>query len=260
MKAFIFARERGSVYDAVIAKLAELGIDSSGSISDCDTVITIGGDGTILKASREAALCTKPLLGINMGRLGFMATLEADELDKLARLKSGDYCVSRRILLDVFIESQEPQEQQEQCAYLALNDVVLHRAATARLPDFEVHRGDIHVLKLRADGMIIASPTGSTAYSLSAGGPIIEPELQCLTVTPVCPHTLFSRPMIFAPDCRLGIYTNDVSVVIDGRAVTAFEKSGRVIVTKSEHYLDLIDIDGNSFYNSIHNKLIKPLK
>jgi NAD+ kinase len=145
-------------------------------------------------------------------------------------------------------------------AHLAFNDVVLHREAAARLPDFAVLRDETEVLNIRADGMIVASPTGSTAYSLSAGGPIIEPQLECFLVTAVCPHTPFNRPMIFSPDSRLSICANDVSVIIDGRAVTRFEERGTIIVTKSRHYLDLIDIDGNSFYNSIHNKLIKPLK
>ncbi|MCL1831362.1 MAG: NAD(+)/NADH kinase [Oscillospiraceae bacterium] len=242
---------QSAVYDNVLHKLDELGVGVVGDIAACDAVVTIGGDGTILRAGRGAAMARKPLLGINTGTLGFMATLETDELDKLARLKTADYSISRRMALSVECLQE---------SHLALNDVVLHRAATARLPEFTVLRGDTEVLKIRADGMIAASPTGSTAYSLSAGGPMIEPELECFLLTAVCPHTLFNRPMIFSPESRLRICTNNVSVIVDGNMVAEYTENSTVTVTKSAHYLDLIDIDGNSFYNSIHNKLMKPLK
>jgi NAD+ kinase len=246
MKVFIAGQKSGAVYDEVAAVF-----DVAEAIADCDIVITIGGDGTILKAGIEAAIRKKPLLGINMGRLGFMATLEADELDKLSRLARGEFTTSRRMFLDASVGGE---------SWTAFNDIVLHREATARLPDFVLCRNEIEVLNIRADGMIVATATGSTAYSLSAGGPILEPELECVMVTAVCPHTLFNRSMVFAPNGRLAISANDVSVIVDGHAVTAFAEQNEVVVTKSQHYLEIIDIDGDCFYNSIHNKLIKPLK
>jgi len=229
----------------IVSKNNDIKIDfeRADSITDADVVITIGGDGTILRAGKEAAKFGKPLLGINTGRLGFMATLEKDDLDKLERLKTGDYSVSRRMLLDV---NGSP----------ALNDVVLYRGAS-RLPEFTVFRNEIEVLKIRGDGIIVSTPTGSTAYSLSAGGPIIEPELWCFLVTALNPHTLFNRPMIFSHDSQLRVVAKDVIVSIDG---VESKGSDEVVITKSEDYLDLIDIDGNSFYDSIHNKLMKPLK
>jgi len=240
MKAFIVAKEQDLVYNEVAARF-----ETVGDISDCDVVITIGGDGTILKAGTAAAVAGKPLLGINTGRLGFMATLEKNELDKLERLKSGDYKISRRMLLQIG-------------DLIALNDVVIHRNA-ARLEEFVINRDDVEVIRVRADGIIIATPTGSTAYSLSAGGPIIEPELSCFLLTALSPHSLFNRPMVFSPDSRLSISANEknVSVSVDGKIL---EKTENIVITKSKDYLDLIDIDGNNFYDSIHNKLMRPLK
>jgi NAD+ kinase len=239
MKAFIVARERDSVYGSVAERF-----EIVGDIRECEVVVTVGGDGTILKAGIEAARHGKPLLGINTGRLGFMATLEKDALDKLEQLKSGKYSVSRRMLLQVG-------------NLIALNDVVLHRGNEARLPEFVVFKDEVEVTRVRADGVIVATSTGSTAYSLSAGGPIIEPELECFLVTALSPHSLFNRPMIFAPDSVLRICAEDVYVSVDG---VLQDKNEEIRITKSGYYLDLIDIDGNSFYDSIHNKLMKPLK
>ena len=249
MKVFIVAKEIDFVYRSVIAKLSELGIQHTDSISDCDMVITIGGDGTILQNGKQAAKARKPLLGINTGRLGFMATLETNELDKLERIKSGNYATSRRMLLDVRIGNK---------SFQALNDVVLHRGKKSRLPDFSVTRGDIEVMRVRADGIIVATPTGSTAYSLSAGGPIIEPDLECFLVTSLNPHTLFNRPMIFLPQSQLSVFAKEVFVSIDGSDEVPLHEE--ISISKSQYHLDLIDINGNSFYDSIHNKLMKPLK
>ncbi|MDR0196769.1 MAG: NAD(+)/NADH kinase [Oscillospiraceae bacterium] len=247
--------------EAVIAKLTELGIEpvtgelKSEELSACDAVITIGGDGTILKIGKIAARAERPLLGINTGRLGFMATLESDELDKLERLKNGGYRISRRILLDVVSNSVFDN---------ALNDVVLHRGARSKLPMFIVSRNEVEILRVRADGIIVGTPTGSTAYSLSAGGAIIEPELECIVVTALCPHTLFNRSMIFSGKGWLNISYRDcdgeVFVSVDGGEGEILEENQIVKIAQSADYLDLIDIDGNNFYDSIHNKLMKPLK
>ncbi|MCL2754131.1 MAG: NAD(+)/NADH kinase [Oscillospiraceae bacterium] len=246
MKAFISSRTKCEVYN----KAATI-FDIADTVAECDVVITIGGDGTILRAGGMAALHRKPLLGINTGRLGFMATLEANELHKLVLLTHGKYSTSRRMLLDVQVADK---------AYTALNDVVLHREAASHLSEVAVSRGETEVLRLRADGIVVATPTGSTAYSLSAGGPIIEPELECFVATAICPHCLFSRPMVFTASEPLRVSASESRLSIDGAEIREFESGGEVIITKSEHYLELIDIDGNSFYNSIHNKLMRSLK
>jgi NAD+ kinase len=189
-----------------------------------------------------------------------MATLETNELDKLERLVKKDYAVSRRMILEVRFNGE---------VFHALNDVVLQRGEE-RLPEFTVIRGgsgnsgnsanseNTEVMKVRADGVIISTPTGSTAYSLSAGGPIVEPELECFLVTALNPHTLFNRSMIFTTDKPLRIRAGDVSVSVDfNREVL---RSDEVVITKSGEVLELIDIDGHNFYDSIHNKLMRSLK
>jgi NAD+ kinase len=143
-----------------------------------------------------------------------------------------------------------------------VNDVVIHREITSALPDFILSRGDTEIIRVRGDGIIISTPTGSTAYSLSAGGPIIEPELSCFLVTALSPHTLFNRPMIFSPEIKLCVNAKDVILSVDGKFVKddKVKNSEDVVISKSDRHLDLIDIDGNNFYDSIHNKLMKPLK
>jgi len=249
-KVFV-VNKTGEDDTAVVRALSELDIEQADSITLCDTVITVGGDGTILEAGKEAAKAGKPLLGINTGRLGFMATLEKSELHKLERLKRGEYTVSRRMLLDIQVGDK---------TYNAINDVVLHRESSSRLPDFMLFRESAEVIRVRGDGIIVSTATGSTAYSLSAGGPIIEPQLECFLVTALSPHTLFNRAMVFSPDKPLTVCAENVSVSVDGVSLKDDEITVSALVTKSDRYLNLIDIDGNSFYDSVHNKLMKPLK
>ncbi|MCH5323660.1 MAG: NAD(+)/NADH kinase [Eubacterium sp.] len=225
-------------------------------IKECDLLITVGGDGTILKWGRKAAAANKPLLGINTGRLGFMATLECDELHKLKKLADGDYSISRRMLLDVTVAGQ---------TYIAVNDIVFSKSRFAKLPEFAVSTGDFEVTKIRADGIIFSTPTGSTAYSLSAGGPIIQPDAECIEFTPLCAHTLFGRPMIFSAGSDLkvsfsGYENSEVILSIDGDDDINIVEGETVSIRKSDLVLNLIDIDGGSFYEAVHNKLMRPLK
>ncbi len=228
--------------------------------SECDMFITIGGDGTILRWGKKAAEYGKPLLGVNTGRLGFMATLEKDGLSKLSVLSKGSYKLSSRMMLDVVINKGEDKKK-----FSALNDVVLYKGNTSKLPEYLVFSGDTEVTRVRADGLIISTPTGSTAYSLSAGGPIIDPKLLCFEVTALSPHTLFNRTMIFSVDEPLKsgyvAYENsNVYVSVDGGEPIELLPDDTVQIRKSKLSLQLIDIDGVSFYSSVHNKLMKPLK
>ncbi|MCL2036570.1 MAG: NAD(+)/NADH kinase [Oscillospiraceae bacterium] len=258
MKVFVVSKESkeskgAEIYDAFRKMIDSLSIEITDNISECDFVITIGGDGTILKVGKEAAKQGLPLLGINTGRLGFMATVEKDELGKLSDwLKAGVYThISHRMMFDVEVAEQ---------VTTVLNDVVISRKPNARLPHFTVLKDDIEVMRVRGDGIIIATPTGSTAYSLSAGGPIIEPEMHCFLVTALCPHTLFNRPMIFSPGTTLKIFAEDALVSVDGGEAIELKDGDCITVTKSCSSLSLLSIDGDSFYNSLHNKLMKPLK
>ena len=230
------------------------------NISACDVFVTIGGDGTILRWGKLAAGAKKPLLGINTGRLGFMATLECNQLDKLELLMKEEYATSRRMLIDVCLMNDEGERR-----FLAMNDVVLFKSTASKLPEYVVCRDKAEVSRFRADGVIISTPTGSTAYSLSAGGPIIDPQLRCFELTALCPHTLFNRPMIFSADSILtvnyaGYENSSVFVTVDGGDSIDLHEQDRVVITKSDLELELIDLSENSFYESIHNKLVQPLK
>lgn len=242
----------------VLKKLEEFGIETVQDVinEDCDIVITVGGDGTILAYGKLAAKMNKPLLGINTGRLGFMATLECNELDKLKKLKEQNYNISKRMLLSAEIKGR---------TFDALNDIVFMKNTNTKLPEFRVSDRSTEVLKIRADGIIFSTPTGSTAYALSAGGPIIEPAADCVEFTPLCAHSLFGRPIIFSGESRIKVTFDsyeggEVFVSVDGGKNIQFDETDTAVIKKSNITLNLIDIDGGSFYKAVHNKLMRPLK
>lgn len=227
--------------------------------AECDIIIAIGGDGTILTASAQASANNKPLLGINTGRLGFMASMERDELEGLARLKTGDYCTEERMMLDAALV----RDGKTVSSHTALNDVVIARPYS-KITDYEIFTDGIAVSSMRSDGMVFATPTGSTAYALSAGGPILEPETECIQLTPICPHSLFSRTMVFKSERVLEVrhYSDDGSVYfsVDGKSSCAMTRDERLIIRKSEKKLRLIDIKGHSFFGAVNSKLMNPIK
>lgn len=229
-------------------------------LNQIDVFITIGGDGTILKWGKKAALLGKPLLGINTGRLGFMTALETNQFDKLSALKTGEYHISRRMLMNAEFSVSGTDKK-----YLALNDVVLSKDSYSKLPEFTVKSNGVVVSKIRADGIIFSTPTGSTAYALSAGGPIIEPTVECIELTHLCAHTLLNRPMIFSGNDVItvsfkGYEGSAVSASVDGDSGIKLKEGDEIVLTKSDTYLNLIDISGSSFYNSVSNKLMQSLK
>ena len=164
-------------------------------VEACDAVVTIGGDGTIIHAAKHAAIARKPLLGINMGRLGFVAELEPNELTMLERLLTGDYTTEKRQMLKITLKSACGGER----TYFSLNDAVISRGSQTKLIELDVSLHNSYICHYRADGLIISTPTGSSAYALSAGGPVIEPSMFCILMTPICSHSLFSKPVLFNP-------------------------------------------------------------
>jgi NAD+ kinase len=245
-----------TVVTDIIAKLKSFGMSAEFSSTvheNCDLIITVGGDGTILHHGKAAARLNKPLLGINMGRLGFMTSIELGELDLLERLKNPN--INKRMMLDVNIRGEK---------HLALNDAVFYRGQDSKLPEFTVKSNNHVISEVRADGLIISTPTGSTAYALSAGGPIIEPWLDCIELTTLCAHSLFGRPMIFSADEPLIIRYGDddkrnVFVTVDGETGIPLGKNEDVIIKRSELRLSLIDLKDGSFHLAVKNKLMKPL-
>lgn len=253
----IFAEER---YKSEFAEKSFVKFGGIEEITEkCDIITAIGGDGTILKASAFASGFDKPLMGINTGRLGFMASMEVEELDMLSRLKTRDYTVETRMMLDVSVL----RDGSIISAYTALNDVVISRPYS-KIADYAVFTDGITVSSMHSDGMVFSTPTGSTAYALSAGGPILEPSTECIQLTPICPHSLFSRTMVFSAERTLEVkhYSEDdlVYFSVDGRKNFQLLKSDTLIIKKSAKKLRLIDIKGNSFFNAVNNKLMNSIK
>ena len=223
-------------------------------------LITVGGDGTILHWGKLSALCGVPLLGVNRGRLGFMATLEPADISRIPDIIKGDFTVSRRMLMTVEIHRADGTHETRE----ALNDVVVERDRSSKLPEFRISCGDSEVLKLQADGVIFSTPTGSTAYSLSAGGAIIAPDMECIECTPLCPHTLFSRPMIFSAEKDISLRCNSyqgsrVTISVDGERGIPFDDGDVLQLYRFEKPLELIEA-GEGFFGAVRNKLMTPLK
>ncbi len=225
-------------------------------IAASDVVVAIGGDGTIIHTAKRAARYFRPVLGINAGRLGFMAGLETNELDSLSALIAGRYTVEHRMLLDVTVNTGEGEKQ-----FTAMNEAVVSRGSLSRLVELEVANRGEPVITYRADGVIAATPTGSTAYSLSAGGPIVDPALNCLLLTPVCPHSLYSRSYLFQADAALSIRPllsdgRKVFLTVDGEEGTDIADGDVITVSRSAADARLIKLKQTSFYDVLNQKLI----
>lgn len=222
-----------------------------------DIILVLGGDGSILDAARHAAPKGKPLLGINMGHLGYMTELEPGELPLLSRLFTEEYTLDERAMLDVKILSTDGAVRAES---FALNDAVISNGSVARIVDLELFEGKESVSSYRADGMIIATPTGSTAYSLSAGGALTDPHLCCICVTPICPHSLTARPVIFRDDAVLEVKNicrreKMLYLTLDGRNSFELYRGERVRVTRSDMKTSLIRLRKGGFYEKLKKKM-----
>jgi NAD+ kinase len=224
--------------------------------AESDLIIGIGGDGVMLETARRATPAGIPILGINMGRVGYMTELEMNELDLLGEIFKGNYRLDERAMLRVEIKSNKGNSRFT--AY-ALNEAVIANGTTARIIDLELSDNGRLVSEYRADGLVIATPTGSTAYSLSAGGPIIDPKLSCFCVTPICPHSLIARPLIFPDSAVLEVKNTCVRervlhLTVDGRATFDLFFGDTVVITKSTLKAKLLRIKDEDFYSKIRMK------
>lgn len=230
--------------------------DEKSLYADCDLVLTIGGDGTIIHASRYASLLGKPLLGINMGRLGFVAGIEPDELDMLSMLREGGYTVEKRMMLRVVHQSSNGKKE-----FYALNDAVISRGSLSRLIDIDVFLAEDngYICNYRADGLILSTPTGSSAYSLAAGGPVVEPTMKCILMTPVCSHALFARPVLFSHHSEIAVKAScddntEVFLTIDGAGTVIVRKTDTVSVSCAKIVTELISLKHKTFYRVLNDK------
>lgn len=225
-------------------------------MDSCDAVITIGGDGTIIHAAKHAARHKKPLLGVNCGRLGFMAGLEMNETDKLSDLMEGKYEIERRMMLEVTVNKQSGRTR-----YAALNDAVISKGDLSRMVDLSVYHNGSHLCDYRADGVILSTPTGSTAYSLSAGGPVVDPLARAVLLTPICPHSLFARSILFGEKSKLLVrlgerQDREVYLTVDGENSIPLCGDDWVSVERAAQEVELIRLKPQQFYEVLTTKFL----
>lgn len=224
-------------------------------IRACDIAVTVGGDGTIIHNAKYAALYHKPLLGINLGRVGFVANIEPDEMEELKKIVSGDYRIQKRMLLEITVDKDGEKQK-----FTAVNEAVLHRDSLSNMVDFSVELNGERIISYRADGMMFSTPTGSTAYSFSAGGPVIEPDMHCILLTPVCPHALSSRQVVFGENSVLSARVHPDSTLkcymtVDGQNYIPISSDDTITVKKSPLELQLIILKEKNFYTLLSEKL-----
>lgn len=235
------------------------GADFASSIEQlfeaAEMAVTVGGDGTIIHSAKYAALTDTPLIGVNVGRLGFAADVEMNEISGLKKLISGNYYSERRTLLDVEVCSQGDSRH-----FLAVNDAVVTHGTLSKIVDFTLSLNGEEISRYRADGLLFSTPTGSTAYSLSAGGPILSPRMDCILMTPVCPHSLFSRSVLFDADSLLSVTVKIPSgcscvLSIDGETNISINEDDVININKSVKSLTLMSINKRNFYRKLNEKL-----
>ena len=221
-----------------------------------DFLVCFGGDGTILHAAKDASNFGVPILGVNLGSVGFMAELEQGELDKLGRLLTGEYTLESRMLLDVRVL----REGRTLFRSTALNDAVITKGAVARIIDLQVFGDKILISNIYGDGVIIATPTGSTAYSLSAGGPIVEPTAENIIITPISAHTLQAKAMVLDKSRHIEVTVPKSSrktayLSVDGGKAFKLISGDMVEIGRSRRSLSLVKLSGKSFYEIVNHKL-----
>lgn len=234
-----------------------LTLDRQALIRRCDLLIVVGGDGTFLEAARLAAGHPVPLLGVNLGRLGFLVDIRPERLlPTLDEILAGRYLTERRLLLEGEVWRRDA------CVHrcYALNEVVIHKRDVSRIIELDTYIDGRYVSKHRADGLVIATPTGSTAYALSSGGPVMHPGLDALAVVPVSPHTLSARPVVVAADSKIEVMPGEhnhnlVQVSWDGQESLPLEPGDHVRVVRASAHLHLIHPMDYDYFAILRNKL-----
>ncbi|MBQ2694560.1 MAG: NAD(+)/NADH kinase [Clostridia bacterium] len=224
------------------------------ALSRCDAVIAIGGDGSIIHAAKLAVLKQKPILGINAGRLAFMAGLEDNELNLLSRLIDGDYSLDKRLLLKITVKKDGKVIFSDYC----VNDCLVTNEEKQRMTAIDVALDGKLFNSYLCDGVLISTPTGSTAYSLSAGGPIVDPELESILLTPLCPHSLVDRSLIFRPDAVITVTSAEslpLCISDDGTEPVIIEPGCVAEISRAEFTADFIRIKSDNFIDILYKKL-----
>ncbi len=229
-------------------------VTSEQALTQCDFIITLGGDGTILRAARKSLPYKKPIVGINVGHLGFLATIEQNELHLLNNIVTGNYKIDKRSILNIV------SEKKEQTPQIALNEVVIGKQFISQTIDIKIYCDETLVNEFRGDGVIIATPTGSTAYSLSAGGPVLDASINGIVVTPLCAHSMNSPPMVFSAQRKIRVKasSNMHSQIVyscDGQQEIPLDEKGELNVTLSNEFMSLISLRDAEQFKAIDKKL-----
>lgn len=230
--------------------------DMQTALKQADMLICFGGDGTILHAAKDANACGVPILGVNMGSVGYMAELEQGELQLLAKLNERKYTIESRMMLNVRLIHEGKTAYED----LALNDAVITKGAVARIIDLSVYGDKTLISNFAGDGIIVCTPTGSTAYSMSAGGPIVEPTAKNIIVTPICAHALHTRPMVLSHErmvsARMGKLSRKTAYLsVDGGKAVKLSSGDIVEIGMSQSVTKLVRLSSRSFYEIINQKL-----
>lgn len=233
------------------------GVNAADMPDQADLVVVLGGDGTLISTARIIGERNIPILAVNLGSLGFITEITLDELyPALEKCLSGNFRISERLMLQAVVE----RDNREMASHLVLNDVVINKGALARIVDLKTRVNCFDLTTFKADGLIISTPTGSTGYSLSAGGPIITPSMNCIVITPICPHTLTNRPLVIDDDSLVTIMVKslddeDVFLTLDGQVGLEL-KSGDVIhVSRACHTARLVMSEQRDYFEILRTKL-----
>ncbi|MGB9680477.1 MAG: NAD(+)/NADH kinase [Thermoanaerobacteraceae bacterium] len=224
--------------------------------SESDYIISLGGDGTILNVARLCAPFGTPILGINLGHLGFLAEVDSSDIfSSLEKLFSGEYTIEKRMM----IEAEVVKNDMEIINFRALNDIVVTRGAFSRMVRLKAYVNNNYLDTYLSDGVIVSTPTGSTAYSLSAGGPIVYPNMELILITPICPHTLYSRSIVVSSldTVRLEIEDEnpDIMITTDGQQGYKLNFRDIIYIKKSNQFTNLIRLKNTNFFNLLRDKL-----
>lgn len=229
--------------------------DASKIPGETQGILVLGGDGTILQASRDTVELEIPVIGVNLGKLGYLAEIEQNRLEEaLERLIQDDYELEKRMMLRGTIAGNEID---------ALNDIVISRKGSLRIIEYKVYVNNRLLLTFSADGIILATPTGSTGYNLSAGGPIVEPRAKIILVTPICPHTTNARTIVLSPEDVISVeipYGRDdapqeAEINFDGTTKVPFQTGERIMITCSPRHVEFVKLDQESFLQVLHKKM-----
>lgn len=229
--------------------------DLTHELKDADLLICFGGDGTILHASKAATRAGVPILGVNIGTMGFMAELESSELKLLRRLAEDDFTVEERMMLHVRAEREGELLLEED----ALNDAVITKGAVARIVQMAVSCDDVEIMSFGGDGVIVSTPTGSTAYSMSAGGPIVEPTAQNIIITPICAHDMRTKTVVTSSQRVITVEIGRIGrksafLSVDGGRALRLNTGDRLTITRSEYATKLVHLSERSFFEILKNK------